>query len=402
MHVPPQREPAATTATKLDWSAAFREAGLDIANFRSATSSWVPLHAYDSREAWDGPDPLRPENSIHVEAASFHGLPVYFETIYPWDQPTREGQTPVSASQRFFLYGVIAVFIIALLGSALIARRNLRANRGDLLGATRIAFAYFVVRMLVWIFEEHHNGFVGHEFAVFIQNTAFAVFTSLFLWLLYISLEPFVRRRWPQRIISWNRLLRGDFRDPLVGRDILIGVAAGSLTILVGHLTQPIMHWMGRPVELVFNPGSEFVGPHFIARFSSQLTAALFLSFITLFLLLLFAVLLRRERLALGSVWALLTLFGTLVGNPGITALPGAAISAALVLFVLYRYGMVALCSLMFVTHLWVFYPMTTELTAWYAFDFVIGLAICVGLAVYGFYTSLAGQSLFGGKFLPD
>jgi hypothetical protein len=101
-------------------------------------------------------------------------------------------------------------------------------------------------------------------------------------------------------------------------------------------------------------------------------------------------------------LWALLTLFGTLVGNLGISALPSAAIGAALTLFVLYRYGMVALCAMLFVIHLWVFYPMTTDLTAWYAFDFVIGLAICVALAIYGFYTSLAGQSVFGGKFLQD
>jgi len=402
MHVPPQREPAATTATKPDWPTAFREAGLEIANFRPATSSWVPLHAYDSREAWDGPDPLRPENNIHVEAASLHGLPVYFETIYPWDQPTRQEQAPVSVSQRFFVYAVIAVFMIALLGSALLARRNLRAGRGDLLGATRVAFLYFVVRMLVWVFDEHHNGFVGHEFDIFIQHLAFAVFASLFLWLLYIALEPYVRRRWPRRIVSWNRLLRGDFRDPLVGRDILIGAAAGSLAILLGFMTQPIMSWTGRPFELMMNPGSELIGAHLTTRIVEQVSSALFLSFITLFLLLLFVVLLRREGLALGVLWALLTLFGTLVGNLGVAALPGAAIGAALTLFVLYRYGMVALCAMLFVIHLWVFYPMTTDLTAWYAFDFVIGLAICVALAVYGFYTSLAGQSVFGGRFLQD
>src|SRR6185295_8926721 len=128
---PPQREPAATDRKPPDWSVAFHEAGLDIANFRPSTSSWVPLHAYDLREAWDGPDPLRPANNIHVEAASFRGAPVYFETIYPWDQPTRQEQSPVSARQRFFTYAVIAVFLIALFGSALIARRNLRAARGD-------------------------------------------------------------------------------------------------------------------------------------------------------------------------------------------------------------------------------------------------------------------------------
>ena len=55
-----------------------------------------------------------------------------------------------------------------------------------------------------------------------------------------------------------------------------------------------------------------------------------------------------------------------------------------------------------FFAHLWVFYPMTTELTAWYATDFLMALTICVALAVFGFYTSLAGQPLFSGRLLQD
>ena len=121
-----------------------------------------------------------------------------------------------------------------------------------------------------------------------------------------------------------------------------------------------------------------------------------------MFLLLLFVVLLRREWLGLGVLWALMTLFGTLVGNPGISELPEAAVGAAVTLFLLYRYGLLALVSGMFVLHLWVFYPMTTELQAWYAFDFVIGAIICLALAGFGFYTSLAGQSVFSGKLLKD
>ncbi|HEY6046690.1 MAG TPA: hypothetical protein VIU65_08810 [Pyrinomonadaceae bacterium] len=358
--------------------------------------------APDSREAWDGPDPLRPENSIHVEAASFRGAPVYFETIYPWDQPTREEQAPIGAQQQFFIYAVIAVFIIALFGSPLVARRNLRAGRGDLAGATRIAFFYFLARMLEWVFGAHHNGFVAHEFIIFAASLAFAVFSSFFLWLLYIALEPFVRRRWPQRIISWSRLLRGDFRDPLVGRDILIGVAAGTLSIMLGSLTQPILRALGRPFEVVINPGSEILGSHFSANLASQLTAALFLSFIALFLWLLFVVLLRSERVGLILLCIVITLFGILVGDPGPTGLSSAALTAVLTLFLLYRYGLLALCAMMFVAHLWVFYPITTEFTAWYAVDFVIALGICLALAAYGCYTSLAGQSVFGGKFLQD
>jgi hypothetical protein len=39
---------------------------------------------------------------------------------------------------------------------------------------------------------------------------------------------------------------------------------------------------------------------------------------------------------------------------------------------------------------------MTTDLTAWYATNFLIDAGICLALAVFGFYTSLAGQPLFG------
>ena len=46
----------------------------------------------------------------------------------------------------------------------------------------------------------------------------------------------------------------------------------------------------------------------------------------------------------------------------------------------------------MFIWLLSVFFPMTNELTAWYAIDFTIGLAILIAVVVYGFYTGLAGQ----------
>ena len=69
---------------------------------------------------------------------------------------------------------------------------------------------------------------------------------------------------------------------------------------------------------------------------------------------------------------------------------------------VLYRYGLLALVSMMFLTHIRVFFPITTELSAWYATGFVISALACLALVLYGFYTSLAGQSLFGGKLLED
>src|SRR6185369_12717823 len=117
-------------------------------------------------------------------AAAFQGKPVAFDTIYPWDQPTRQEQQPESRSERIFIALVITVFMIALIGSALIARHNLRLGRGDIAGALRVAFFYFIVRMLFWLFERHHNGTLQSEFLVWLFYISIATFAGFYLWLL--------------------------------------------------------------------------------------------------------------------------------------------------------------------------------------------------------------------------
>lgn len=401
--VPPQREPPAGESAKPDWSLAFREAGLDMAKFREVPSTSVPLHAYDTRAAWDGPDTTHSELKTHVEAAAFRGQPVYFETIYPWDQPVRQEQTPQSGRDRALIFILIAVFITVVVGSALLARKNLMLGRGDRRGATRMALLFLILRTLYWLFMEHHNGSPGYEFDLFVEHLAIAVFTAVFLWVLYVALEPFVRKRWPQRIIAWSRLLAGGYRDPLVGRDILIGAVFGVGIILLGFLSSIGLRSIGQPPTLSLNPGSTSIGAHlFIGKFLSLMHATMFLPFVMLFLLLLFMRILRRERLAFGTLWLLLATVNVLIGQVHVLMIPFAALSSLLAVFVLYRFGLLAAVAAFFFAHLWVFFPMTTELSAWYATDFLMALTIGVAMVIFGFYTSLAGQPLFGGKLLQD
>jgi hypothetical protein len=82
-------------------------------------------------------------------------------------------------------------------------------------------------------------------------------------------------------------------------------------------------------------------------------------------------------------------------------AVPFAIAGAFLVTWVLYRYGLLALISAIFFLHWIIFYPVTSDFSAWYATDFVLALIIGLALAVFGFYTSLAGEPLFRGS-LPD
>ncbi|HWN09418.1 MAG TPA: serine/threonine-protein kinase [Pyrinomonadaceae bacterium] len=405
--VPPQREPPPDPKggppAPPDWSLVFREADLDIAGFQSVPSTSVPLHAYDARAAWEGADPAHPEFKTRVEAAAFRGKLVYFETIYPWDQPLRQELPPERGSQRAMIFILIAIVLTTLLGSLVVARRNLRLGRGDRRGATRVALVYFAVSMLVWLFAEHHNGLPPRELQLLLLNLATSLFSAVFLWLLYVALEPFVRRRWPGWIISWSRLLAGDFRDPLVGRDILFGAVIGAGIVVVQQLAHVGPRLLGQASNLFINPGSFEIGGHqFFLRFASQLSAGLFQGFIALFLLLLFMLVLRRERLALLLLWLLLAVLTTLISQVSLTMIPFTALSAFLVVFTLKRFGLLALISAIFVSHLGVFYPVTAELTAWYATDFTIGLVICCLLVAYGFFTSLGGEKVFSVKMLED
>jgi hypothetical protein len=49
-----------------------------------------------------------------------------------------------------------------------------------------------------------------------------------------------------------------------------------------------------------------------------------------------------------------------------------------------------------------VFFPVTTELSAWYATSFLLEAVLVLALLLYGFRTSLAGQRLVGAGFLDD
>ena len=56
------------------------------------------------------------------------------------------------------------------------------------------------------------------------------------VWVNYIAIEPFVRRLWPELLVSWSRLLEGRLRDPRVGRDLLVGTVIGVFTVVLTTL----------------------------------------------------------------------------------------------------------------------------------------------------------------------
>jgi hypothetical protein len=399
---PPAKSSAVDTKTP-DWSPLFTESGLDQTKFQTVPSVWTPPHETTARAAWEGSYPNQPDLKIHIEAGAFDGKPVYFEIFDAWDQQ-RETQASVARfRQRALLFLLLAIFITVMIGSALLALRNVKAGRGDRKGAFRLAGFLFVVFFLRWLFTSHHVTTEAEAFN-FISGVQRVLFWTFFFWVVYLAFEPFVRRRWPGRIVSWSRVLAGGFRDPLVGRDILIGAVFGLGVILSNfYLAKIAPQWFGYapPIPWFDFPATQLLGIRsFPFALTQQIFGALFQSFIVLFVLLLLYIITRRERVAAGVVWLIGSLALSLTHETFLAA-PLSGFAVFLLVWTLYRYGLLALISAIFFLHLAIFYPVTSDFSAWYAGDFVLALIVSLTLVVFAFYTSLAGQPLFRAS-LPD
>jgi serine/threonine-protein kinase len=260
----------------------------------------------------------------------------------------------------------------------------------------------FVVYTLYWLL---HGGRAARPppWPVLIMGLETAVFVAILLWLFYIALEPFVRRLWPETLVSWNRLLAGRWRDPLVGRDVLVGAAFGVLTKLLWELAVLAPAWLGlgpaRPTGPQPAPFGTSLRPLLGGRycvaelFHCQMVAVAY-GLTLLLMLLLLRVILRRQRLAAGvyiMYAASLASFGD--GYP-LVSCPIAAAASAIVVLLLTRFGLLAVVTYWLVRMLLSF-PMTANLSAWQAGGTtLLPLAAILALAVCGFYLTQAGRPL--------
>ena len=405
--VPPQVEDAKDPSPPPDWPAMFSEAGLDPSSFHPTASSWNPPVYADSRAAWEGVDPRAPGVPLRVEAAAYRGKAVYFQLLGPWSRPLRTAPLVLSERRPIDEYLVVATFLLILPAGVVLARRNLLRGRGDRKGAFRVAVYVFLVQMLIWLFQAHHVADPVREWwGVFLPALGEIVLLSGFIWIFYIALEPHVRRRWPETIISWSRFLAGRFRDPLVGRDLLIGSLFGAGILLAYQLPNLTPNALGLPPPAPTIPYQEtLLGARAsITSFLEAQQEAVFSAMALLFLLVLLRMFLRRQWIALGAYSLLLTFLVTpesLGSHPALNRISG-GLAAVMVAIVAVRFGLLAMVACRFVLEFLGRFPLTWDLTAWYAGGCLFALFAVTALAVAGFYTSRRGQPLLGKRLLEE
>ena len=232
--VPPQVESLSPAAAPGDWTVFFDAAGLDESAFRPVPPDWTPRNYADDRKAWEGTSPDLPGVALRIEAASHRGTPVSFQFVGPWARPVRMQTPPVDrATQIVSIIATAVIYPLCIIGGVLLARRNLQLGRGDRRGAWTLAVLVFALDLTRWALGAAHFAIVTIEQQRLLAAIAWALLRAAAFGLMYLAIEPHVRRIWPQLLITWSRLLTGAVRDSLLGRDLLIGAAAGLLMTLV-------------------------------------------------------------------------------------------------------------------------------------------------------------------------
>ena len=389
--IPPQKDGTGAQFQAFDWNILFAAAGLDPAQFQRAEPMWNSLAASDTRAAWTGTWPGTTP-SLRVEAAAWHGKPVFFSVIGDWTKPDRMKSEPSTGKkiQQYIFLALAAGFFFGIIH---LARLNYRRGRGDREGALRLAAVMFALEMLLWLCRGHIVAGMDMVGTLFIAVST-ALFVSGTTWMLYLALEPWVRRRWPQTIISWSRLLSGQFRDPLVGRDILFGVMLGAAWILIFQLRQvPLSHLGAAPVmaQIEYLAG----GREALGAWSMQIPASILGTLQFFFLLLGLKYILRKDWLAAVAFVAIFALAQGLPSSYVSVDLPMWAVIYGIAVLIVYRFGLIPLACAIFTVNMLANVPFTVDPSAWYMTTFILALLSVVALAGWGFYHSLGGEPIW-------
>jgi predicted Ser/Thr protein kinase len=395
--IPPEFDSSPPATKPVDWSPLFELAGLDMSKLQPAEPQWSSLANSDTRAAWTGtwPGSNRP---LRIEAAAWRGKPVFFNTIGDWTHAYRMQPYHYAPGDKARQVVFIIIFLFLLTAAGLLARLNYRRGKGDRQGSFRIALVVFVLQMLLWVCYEHFVPVVG-TVGLLILAVSSSLFLAGMVWTLYMALEPYVRKFWPQTIISWTRLLSGKLRDPLVGRDVLIGVLLGLSWIVIFGSANQLLLRLGEPYSL---PSTDYLigGRMALGATLFRVPSAIQATLLFFAMLLVLRIVLRNQWVAAAAfvaVWTILKVLGS--KHPGIEILTEVLIYGIAALSIV-RFGLVTLAVAVFVTDSLGNVPMTSDFSRWYATTALFVPAVILVLTVWAFYAALGGQKLIKSDLL--
>ncbi len=399
--VPPQLE---STPTKdaaapqpMNWAPLFAAAKLDQSTFTEVAPSRTPPHFADERRAWRGTLP-ETGTAVTIEAAAYRNRVVAFEIVAPWTAATRES----GQERRDVSAPLQTVLILTLLATAaVLARRNLRSGRADRRGAFRLAAVFFFIYVTFWVLAPHVS-ILGNESERLFMFLGIGLFVGGVMYLVYLAIEPFVRRSWPTMLVGWSRALAGRLPDPIVGRDLAVGVVSGlalACIVMAGLWAPEVFGWVRGMA-----PATPSTGPiehmrYLLLLLPNSLNSGLQNALLSVMAFTGFRELIKRilqkataRMISPDVVAAILALAFLMLLNLAESDVDGDQLwlvlllqfaSSGLFLLVLFRYGLFATAVMYFIATLAQRVPLTLQPASLYAGSgwTMMGFMLAMGLA---------------------
>lgn len=242
---------------------------------------------------------------------------------------------------------------------------------------------------------------------IFVFAVGIGLFDAALLWVMYMALEPSVRRFWPDTLLGWSRLVSGKLRDPRVGRDFLYGAVAG-LGIAALSLTQSvILPVLGQPppvpqpcdVDMLMGI-SAALGDMLLLTINALQSAG-----VTLFLLVVMRMLLRSWLAATVVAVVFFMLLNAAQFSGSATLVFDVVFSAGIIIMlvaIVVRLGLLASIVTFYCFQLLNAVPLTASLGAWHARPTIVALLLTLVFVLGGFYLARGGAPLFGRTFLEE
>ena len=299
----------------------------------------------------------------------------------------------MSSSTVRDLFG--SLLALACVGFALLGWRHHQQRLSDKQGAWRLSVAAIIAGLVDLFFEPIHY-WRFDEVVLLFRSLSFASFTACFLFAGYSALDPLCRRRMPELLVTWKRLLCGKFRDPRVGRDILYGLGV-SLSLTTSWCIISAI-W---PDFQVFQSVELLAGGRHIPLSLAPIRLAILAFCFVHFSVFICVATVTRSRVAAITV---LVIYSGLIQGEEMqaphSAWPLMILSFVPVVFGLSRVGLLCYLTGSF-AHALLCYPITTNTEAFYFEVGLVGPTLFVVLLCYA-ASAACGKKFFGDFFVPS
>jgi len=388
-------------------------AGFDPESMRPVRPYSWPKTPMDLRLAWQGPAPGGVEGEaappeVIVEAGFLKTLPVSLKVSDPklpqevssYSRPEEDvwGARLAFLKERTMSFMIILMITVG----AFLMLRNLHQRRGDRPRAARLAWFVVLAMTLRWFLLTSWTSNFAYDFWRFGQAFGNHLFFGGACWVLYLGLEPYIRRVWPHMLIGWTRVISGRWRDPMVGRDVILGLTAGLLITLVEPLGFLFVTAIGSPPPVSFLLEDEALEgtTASVANILMYVRITVILTLVVFLMLSLLQSLLRSRVAAV-----VLCVIVGLLGMPAAGTLGGpladnaiGLLKISIWLFFALRFGVLTAALMQFVHMISGSWPLTNDFSAWYATPTITFALVLGPLAVFAARTACRGSSGVGVK----